>query len=347
MVGGQERIREQRDQHAEALRVSGNQHRSDSDQGLADAEQTLASHEQTLSDRDQTVSDLDQEASDDDQAASDRDRDLGGDRAANERTTAVRAEATEERERSSELRDRTAGERDGSAQRRDELSTERDLVAQGFDEEELVIDARDDLSDRHTLRVEELRSRGRATRTRAASGRARAGRDRQQAAGDRRRAGSDREQAASDREHAGRDELTGVRRRGVGIEELVRDMARARRERHSLIAAYVDVDGLKAVNDECGHAVGDALLRSVADGFRRHMREYDLVVRLGGDEFLCAMPSVTLAEARARFDHLRERLQESGGSSVSVGFSELRDRDSADEFIKRADRDLLSSRAVR
>jgi diguanylate cyclase (GGDEF)-like protein len=252
-----------------------------------------------------------------------------------------------EPERIRDLRDRAAGERDGSARRRDEASIERDQVADGLDEEELAIDARDELSDRHTLRVEELRSRGRATRTRAASGRARAGRDRQQAAGDRSCASSDREQAASDREHAGTDELTGVRRRGVGLGELWTEMTRARRERYSLIAAYVDVDGLKAVNDRRGHAAGDALLRSVANGFRSHMRPYDLVLRLGGDEFLCALPSVTLAQARARFDDLRQQLLESGDSSVSVGLSELRDSDTADEFIKRADRDLLSSRAAR
>jgi diguanylate cyclase (GGDEF)-like protein len=124
-------------------------------------------------------------------------------------------------------------------------------------------------------------------------------------------------------------------------------MTRARREGHSLIGAYVDVDGLKSVNDRRGHAAGDALLRSVADGFRSHMRPYDLIVRLGGDEFLCALPSVTLVEARERFSSLRGELETSDGSSLSVGFSELRDRDTADEFIKRADRDLLGSRAAR
>jgi len=121
-------------------------------------------------------------------------------------------------------------------------------------------------------------------------------------------------------------------------------MKRARRESYSLIAAYVDVDGLKAVNDTQGHAAGDELLHTVAEGFRRHMRSYDLLVRLGGDEFLCVLPNVTLFEARARFDDLRVEMQDSAGSSVSIGFSELRDDMSADEFVGHADSALLARR---
>ena len=123
-------------------------------------------------------------------------------------------------------------------------------------------------------------------------------------------------------------------------------MKRARREGGSLRAAYVDVDGLKSVNDTRGHAAGDTLLRAVADGLRRHMRSYDLLVRLGGDEFLCVLPNVTLAEARARLDRLCAELADSAGNSVSIGFSELRDGDSPDEFIRRADTDLLARRSA-
>ena len=130
----------------------------------------------------------------------------------------------------------------------------------------------------------------------------------------------------------------------MGLKELDNEIQRARRESHNLVAAYVDVDGLKAVNDRQGHAAGDMVLRTVADGFRRHMRPYDVFVRLGGDEFLCALPSVTVGEARARFEDLLAELKDAGDITVSIGYTELREGDSADELVKRADLALLESR---
>lgn len=234
--------------------------------------------------------------------------------------------------------------RDLFAQRRDESSMLRDHKADGRDREARDWAVRDALADRHTLGVDEWRGRARESRRRAAGDRTQAGLDREHATGDREHAGGDRLQAAHDREQAGRDELTGARRRGVGLEELENEMKRARRESDGLVAAYVDVDGLKAVNDEQGHAAGDELLRNVADGFRRHMRTYDLFVRLGGDEFLCALPDVTVAEAQRRFEELRSELQGSAATSVSIGYSELRDGDSADDLVTRADTALLANR---
>jgi diguanylate cyclase (GGDEF)-like protein len=190
-----------------------------------------------------------------------------------------------------------------------------------------------------------VRKTSRASRIRAKGDRARAARDREQATRDRELAARDREQAASDREYASTDELTGARRRGVGLEDLDNEMNRAWRQGDSLRVAYVDVDGLKSVNDTQGHAAGDALLLSVADGIRRQMRPYDLLVRLGSDEFVCAVPNITLDKLRERFDQLDAELRDSGGCSVSVGFSELREGDSSGELIKRADSDVLAGRS--
>jgi GGDEF domain-containing protein len=82
----------------------------------------------------------------------------------------------------------------------------------------------------------------------------------------------------------------------------------------------------------------------VADGFRRHLRSYDLLVRLGGDEFLCALPDVSAAEAQSRFDELRAELRGAAGTSVSIGYSELRDGDSVHDLVTRADTALLAHR---
>lgn len=278
----------------------------------------------------------------------------------------------------------------------------RDQVADSHDEYAAHRDAEDDLADRQTAHVQEMRNRSRSNRSRAADDRGRAHTDRQHSDRDRRhsegdrahaiddrehsgndrrravadrlhaesdrdhavadrehsggdrthaeedrgRAGRDRESAGADRHSAGFDELTGARRRGVGLEELANEIQRARRESNGrLVVAFVDVDGLKAVNDAQGHIAGDALLRAVADAFRREMRSYDLLVRIGGDEFVGALPNVTEYEARGRFDRIRTELAESG-NTISIGYAELRDSDSADDLIARADRGLLRTRGT-
>ncbi len=76
------------------------------------------------------------------------------------------------------------------------------------------------------------------------------------------------------------------------------------------------------------------------------MRSYDLVVRVGGDEFVCALPDVTLIEARRRLDQLRtELLQSTEVRSISFGLSELSGDESSTGLIDRADRDLRAARA--
>jgi diguanylate cyclase (GGDEF)-like protein len=109
--------------------------------------------------------------------------------------------------------------------------------------------------------------------------------------------------------------------------------------------AYIDIDGLKEVNDRQGHAAGDELLREVVEGLKRHMRSYDLVVRLGGDEFLCVLPSVSVVEAQRRLDELSGELAlEPLGGSISIGLCELQDGERAEDLIERADHRLLAVR---
>lgn len=169
--------------------------------------------------------------------------------------------------------------------------------------------------------------------------------DREHAEDDRGDAEQDRDQAQRDRESAGIDELTGARRRGVGFEDLENEIRRARREGGSrLVVAYVDVDGLKSVNDAHGHAAGDELLRAVATGLRCEMRVYDLLVRLGGDEFLGVLPNLGLDATRERFGRVQSELALSG-NAISIGFTELRGDDSAHDVVERADAALLATRA--
>src|SRR5438552_11348809 len=72
------------------------------------------------------------------------------------------------------------------------------------------------------------------------------------------------------------DELTGAWTRKLGLEEVSRELERAHRTGARLVLAFVDVDGLKAVNDSQGHLAGDALLRLLGETLRANVRPYDV-----------------------------------------------------------------------
>ena len=222
-------------------------------------------------------------------------------------------------------RDAAADERDLAAERRDRAADERDRAAD-----------RRDRADRRSS------PRGFAQ---AADDRRRAARDRRRASHDRRRASNDRRQASNDRHQAGLDSLTGALRRDRGAVDLQREIDRAGRSDGLLVLAFVDVDGLKAINDAHGHAAGDRALRAVAAALLDGLRSYDLVVRYGGDEFLCGLPGSDLDAAQRRFDAVARTLAEQNpGTSVSIGLAELADPDTLGALTARADASLYAAR---
>jgi diguanylate cyclase (GGDEF)-like protein len=158
-------------------------------------------------------------------------------------------------------------------------------------------------------------------------------------------AAHDRAQSALDRQASEIDELTHVQRRGAGLEHLQREIDRARRASEGLVVAFVDVDGLKQVNDSQGHIAGDALLVAVADSLRSCLRSYDLVMRFGGDEFVCALPHTDVEQTRRRFTEVSSTLAAAPThGSITVGFAQLTGGDSPQDLIERADADLLVRR---
>jgi diguanylate cyclase (GGDEF)-like protein len=81
------------------------------------------------------------------------------------------------------------------------------------------------------------------------------------------------------------DELTGLHNRRGFLMMAERELQLRVREGGELTLAFIDVDGLKGVNDNYGHAAGDCLIKSMAEVLKRGFRETDIVARLGGDEF--------------------------------------------------------------
>ncbi len=187
-----------------------------------------------------------------------------------------------------------------------------------------------------------------ADRSAAGQARARAERDRKEAANDRRCAAADRLRAQQERDELSRqliaseyDALTGTRTRGPGLADLDLEIDRARRTEGLLAIAYVDIVGLKAVNSAEGHSAGDALLKGAVAVIRAHLRTYDAIVRVGGDEFVCVMSGAALGSARHRFKSIKAALAaDSSLGEIKVGVAELGPDDSAAELIDRADAEL-------
>ena len=105
------------------------------------------------------------------------------------------------------------------------------------------------------------------------------------------------------------DALTGLPNRPFFHETLQRTLARVARERTRLALIFVDLDGFKAVNDSLGHAAGDAVLQLVAERLRAATRSSDIVARIGGDEFVVLVQSLSRADdaalvARALLDRV-------------------------------------------
>jgi diguanylate cyclase (GGDEF)-like protein len=91
-------------------------------------------------------------------------------------------------------------------------------------------------------------------------------------------------------ELATHDGLTGLLNRAAAFTAIQHELSRARRDGTQLLAFYVDLDGLKALNDTYGHEVGDDAIARTADALRNTTRNSDVVARLGGDEFMVVGP---------------------------------------------------------
>jgi len=98
---------------------------------------------------------------------------------------------------------------------------------------------------------------------------------------------------------ASTDLLTGAMNRRVALMFLEKQVGLAARKGESLSAAYVDLDGLKSVNDSFGHAEGDAYISAISSILLGSLRATDCVGRLGGDEFLVVFPDCPKGNAEA------------------------------------------------
>ncbi len=152
-------------------------------------------------------------------------------------------------------------------------------------------------------------------------------------------------------EQARRDSLTGLANRRVFEERIDPMLETARRHGHPITVASMDLDHFKQVNDNLGHAVGDEALRRIAKTFSRMVRNSDLLVRMGGDEFVLVLPNTDgpaariLAERLCRaIDNLEISAGDGGNLGVSIGLIQWNNEMSKEEWLQRADEILYQAK---
>ncbi len=128
------------------------------------------------------------------------------------------------------------------------------------------------------------------------------------------------------KEKSVRDPLTGLYNRGHFNEVLRRELVRTRLAGATLSVLLADVDRFKQINDRMGHAVGDDVLKFVANYLTSCVRESDFVFRWGGDEFLILLPRTEEEVAAQKAEELGHRLPHIPGvervqPSLSVGWA--------------------------
>ena len=152
---------------------------------------------------------------------------------------------------------------------------------------------------------------------------------------------------------ANQDVLTGLPNRRHTFELASAALANASAAQVPLIAAVIDLDHFKSINDCCGHAVGDQVLQDFASVCRGSIRSSDILGRWGGEEFLLVMPGTTLDVALVILERLRSRalgipLPATGGGlrvALSAGLAiNESDVKSLDELIARADAALYQAK---
>lgn len=157
------------------------------------------------------------------------------------------------------------------------------------------------------------------------------------------------------RELAETDPLTGLANLRAFRARLDEEVKRARRYRTQLTCVMADMDYLKAINDQLGHAAGDLAIGAVARTIAEELRETDFGARYGGDEFVLLLPHTGGDDGRVFAERLCARLRDSpltiAGRRIlvcaSFGVAELRDagsEDAGDEMVRAADAALYDAK---
>lgn len=149
------------------------------------------------------------------------------------------------------------------------------------------------------------------------------------------------------------DALTGIFNRRAVLEALEREISRARREGGRMSVGMLDIDHFKKINDTYGHQAGDDVLIGFARTVQRNLREYDIIGRYGGEEFLIISPGPHGEQMDVVFERVRTRVAETpietaAGSisiTVSIGTASGGGETPVDDLLRKADGALYRAKA--
>jgi len=148
------------------------------------------------------------------------------------------------------------------------------------------------------------------------------------------------------------DSLTGALNRRAILDNLTKELIRAKRRNTKLSIGLCDIDHFKLVNDRHGHQVGDDVLCSFVKVMQNTLRPYDLLGRYGGEEFLLVMPDSIVSAEEGVYDRLRAKIAghkmitRSGEVSItiSIGITSSTGDETADAMIAKADAALYRAK---
>lgn len=145
------------------------------------------------------------------------------------------------------------------------------------------------------------------------------------------------------------DVLTGLFNRKKLETVLCSELSRSERYGHKLVFVFVDIDHFKDVNDTFGHQVGDDVLVEIAKLIKLNIRETDILIRWGGEEFVILFLETDSDVALKLAENLRKKVEENvfekvGTKTISLGLTVNEDGDTPDVVIKRADEALYRAK---
>lgn len=144
---------------------------------------------------------------------------------------------------------------------------------------------------------------------------------------------------------ADRDPMVDLFNRRAFIRELSRVIAMVDRYEQTASLVFVDLNGLKQINDSRGHRAGDAAIKHVAEHLSSQTRQTDIVARLGGDEFAILLTHIDGNQAKSKMQELADLIskatidlgEDEFKVTVAFGCVEILAEQSADDLMERAD----------